>query len=325
MIITRTPFRISFVGGGSDLPAFYKLRGGAVLSSTIDKYMYISSHDFFDSRQILYKYSSSELVSKVADLQHPILRSILLRLKMGTGLEISSIADVPAGTGMGSSSSFTVGTLHNLLARIGRGDEATKAWLAEQACEVEIGDLGEPIGKQDQYAAAYGGFKIYRFNSDDTVSVEPVVLPDPEGWRSHLKLYYLGNQRSASVILAEQSRESAKRSKQDVISEMVSLVDPFSNALETSNWVECGRLMHENWLLKQSIASGISDLGIKEVYQRGLAAGALGGKLLGAGGGGFMLFVVRPEDHQDLDSALSDLRPFPFQWDFEGSRIIYSD
>ncbi|MFM6998955.1 MAG: GHMP kinase [Bacteroidota bacterium] len=325
MIISRTPFRISYVGGGSDLPAYYREHGGAVLSSTIAKYLYVSSHDYFEAGQIRTKYSSTETVSSVAELQHPLLRAILTRLQLSTGLEISSIADVPAGTGMGSSSSFTVGTLHNLMARIGRSDEATKAWLAEQACAVELGDLGEPIGKQDQYAAAFGGFNIFRFHGDERVSVAPVDLPDPEGWLRHLRLYYLGNQRSASAILAEQSRESATRSKQEVLRDMVGLVDPLAAALGQSNWAECGRLMHENWLLKQSLASGISDLSIQDAYERGLRAGALGGKLLGAGGGGFMLFVARPEDHTQLDNALSDLRPFPFQWDFEGSRIIYSD
>jgi D-glycero-alpha-D-manno-heptose-7-phosphate kinase len=150
-------------------------------------------------------------------------------------------------------------------------------------------------------------------------------MPDPEGWLRHLRLYYLGNQRSASAILAQQSLESAKRSKQDVLREMVQLVDPLAAALGTSNWTECGRLMHENWLLKQSLASGISDSAIQNAYERGMKAGALGGKLLGAGGGGFMLFVARPEDHAALDAALSDLRLFPFNWDSDGSRIIYSD
>jgi D-glycero-alpha-D-manno-heptose-7-phosphate kinase len=209
--------------------------------------------------------------------------------------------------------------------RSGRSSEITKAWLAEEACAVELGDLSEPIGKQDQYAAAYGGFNIYRFNPDETVSIQPVQLPDPEGWRAHLRMYSLGNQRSASAILAEQSRETNKRSKKDVLDTMVGLVDPFAVALGQSDWLECGRLMHENWELKQSLASGISDFYIKSTYQRGLTAGAFGGKLLGAGGGGFMLFVVRPEDHAALDAMLNHLRPFEFNWDFEGSRIIYSD
>lgn len=325
MIITRTPFRISFVGGGSDLATFYREHGGAVLSSTIAKYMYITSHDFFDPCKIHTKYSNTETVSSAEELQHPLLRAIFRRLELSTGLEISSIADVPAGTGMGSSSSYTVGTLHNLMARIGRKEEATKSWLAEQACAVEINDIGGPIGKQDQYAAAYGGFNIFRFNGDESVCVEPLVLADPFGWGAHLRLYYFGNQRDASDILRVQNRESGKRSKQDILREMVSLVDPFAKALCLGNWADCGRLMHENWLLKQGLARGISDTRIQDAYQRGLAAGALGGKLLGAGGGGFILFVVRPEDKQALDKALYDLRPFPFQWDLEGSQIIYSD
>jgi len=322
MIVTRTPFRISFVGGGSDLPAFYREHGGAVLSSTIAKYIYVSSHDFFEIDQIRTKYSSTETVLSVAELQHPILRAILTRLKMGTGLEISSVADIPSGTGMGSSSTFTVGTLHNLMVRLGRGQEATKGWLAEQACGIELGDLGEPIGKQDQYAAAFGGFNIFRFQPDESVHVEPLTLTDSEGWLRHLRMYYLGNQRSASAILAEQSRESSKRSKQDILCEMVRLVDPFATALAGSNWIECGQLMHENWLLKQSLASGISDRSIQDVYQRGLMAGALGGKLLGAGGGGFMLFVVRPELHPQLDASLSEFRPIDFQWDYDGSVLL---
>jgi D-glycero-alpha-D-manno-heptose-7-phosphate kinase len=325
MITCRTPLRISYVGGGSDLPAFYRNHGGAVLSSTIGKYVYVSSHQFFEPDRIRVKYSNVETVSNPKDLKHPLLRAILTRLQTSAGVEITSVADVPAGTGMGSSSSFAVAMLHNLMVHADRRAEATKAWLAEQACAVELVDLGEPIGKQDQYAAAFGGFQIYEFNPDDTVTVRPVPIKDPQGWLSHLRLYYLGTQRSASAILAEQTVETARRDKQAVLREMVALVAPLSVALSTGAWSDGGQLMHENWKLKKSLASGITDAGIDDVYSRALRAGAVGGKLLGAGGGGFMLFVADPDQHSRLDAALAFLRPISFDWDFNGSQIIYSE
>lgn len=327
MIITRTPFRISFVGGGSDIPAFYREHDGAVISTTIDKYMYISSHDFFEPDRIRTKYSQTETVESVKDLNHPILRAIMQRLDVQPGLEVSSIADVPAGTGMGSSSSFTVGTLHNLMARLGREDEATKAWLGQQACAVELDDLQEPIGKQDQYAAAYGGLNIIGFNRDGSVDVDPVTLDNEAAstFESHLRLYYLGNQRSASAILKEQTQESSKEAKQQALRQMVSMVPDFAASIKDGNMRQAGEILHENWTLKQSLASGISNPAISEAYDAGRSAGALGGKLLGAGGGGFMLFLADPKRHQALDQALSSLRLFPFGLDHEGSTVIFND
>lgn len=326
MIITRTPFRISFVGGGSDLPSFYRSNGGAVLSTTIDKYMYISSHDFFEPGEIRTKYSRTETVGAVADLQHPILRTIMQKLGVGEGLEVSSIADVPAGTGMGSSSSFTVGTLHNLMARQGRLGDVDKAWLGRMACQVELEDLGEPIGKQDQYAAAYGGLNIIRFHKDDSVEVEAIqVSAELRGaFCQHMKLYYIGNQRSASAILAEQSKMSSEADKIAALKTMVSFVEPFAAALSTGDWMDLGSYMHENWKLKQSLASGISNPLIQDAYSAGRAAGAWGGKLLGAGGGGFMLFLAPPSAHSALDKAMRDFRPFPFQLDLDGSKVIFN-
>jgi D-glycero-alpha-D-manno-heptose-7-phosphate kinase len=325
MITCRTPFRISYVGGGSDLPSFYRRYGGAVLSSTIAKYIYVSSHDFFEPDRIRVKYSSVETVRNPNELKHPLLRAILSRLGTSAGVEITSVADVPAGTGMGSSSSFAVATLHNLMVRAGRAGEATKAWLAEQACAVELIDLGEPIGKQDQYAAAFGGFQIYEFKPDDTVTVRPVQIKNPNDWLAHLRLYYLGTQRSASAILAEQNRETEKRDKQAVLREMVGLVSPLCKVLCAGDWSDAGRLLHENWKLKKSLATGISDANIDNVYSRAIRAGALGGKLLGAGGGGFMLFVAPPDSHGYLDNALPSLRPITFEWDFDGSQVIFSE
>ena len=325
MIITRTPFRISFVGGGSDLPAFYRAHGGAVLSTTIDKYMYISSHDYFEEGQIRTKYSKTETVNAVADLEHPLLRTVMQRLGVGEGLELSSIADVPAGTGMGSSSSFTVGTLHNLMAREGRLGEVSKAWLGEQACRVELEDLKEPIGKQDQYAAAYGGLNIIRFHQDDRVSVEPIVLSEDllGEFSAHLSLYYFGNKRSASAILAEQTKAVRQPDKTSALKAMVGFVEPLAHALKQADWQMVGQLMHENWMLKQSLASGISNPAIQAAYAAGQQAGAWGGKLLGAGGGGFMLFIAPPERKAAIASALHNLRPFPFQLETGGSQVIF--
>jgi D-glycero-alpha-D-manno-heptose-7-phosphate kinase len=297
-----------------------------VLSTTIDKYMYISSHDFFEPGEIRTKYSKTETVGAVADLQHPILRTIMQKLGVGEGLEVSSIADVPAGTGMGSSSSFTVGTLHNLMARQGRLTEVDKAWLGKMACQVELEDLGEPIGKQDQYAAAYGGLNIIRFQSDDTVDVEAIHLSDElrGAFCQHMKLYYLGNQRSASAILAEQSKKSSEADKVAALKTMVSFVEPFAASLLTGDWQDLGSHLHENWKLKQSLASGISNPLIQEAYAAGRSAGAWGGKLLGAGGGGFMLFLAPPSTHAALDEAMAGFRPFPFQLDLDGSKVIFN-
>ena len=327
MIITRTPFRISFVGGGSDIPAFYREHGGAVISTTIDKYMYISSHDYFEPGKIRTKYSQTETVESVSDLNHPILRAIMQRLEVQPGLEVSSIADVPAGTGMGSSSSFTVGTLHNLMARLGKEDQASKAWLGEQACAVELEDLQEPIGKQDQYAAAFGGLNIIRFQKNGQVHVEPLSLSQDaaSAFGSHLRLYYFGNQRSASAILKEQSQESSKEAKQNALRQMVGMVPEFASSIQQGQMNLAGEILHENWVLKQSLASGISNPAINEAYDAGRKAGAFGGKLLGAGGGGFMLFLAEPQMHAAMDHQLSKLRVFPFGLDHEGSKVIFND
>ena len=328
MILTRTPFRVSFVGGGSDLPAYYERRAGAVLSTTINRYMYVQSHPFFEPNQVRLKYAQTETVAGLSEIQHPLFRTVLEKYGLPLGREWSSIADVPAGTGMGSSSSFTVGLLHNVLAQLGRADEATKAHLAEMACRVELEDLGEPIGKQDQYAAAYGGLNVFRFLPDGTVQADPVDL-GPEGraeLESHLVLYYTGDQRSASAILAEQSKRTAsEQDKQRVLDQMVDLVDPLAAALRGGRWSEMGHLLHENWQLKQSLASGITNPNLQSLYATALANGATGGKLLGAGGGGFLLFSCPPSQQPKLTQALGSIRPFPFALETDGSKVLYAD
>ncbi len=328
MILTRTPFRVSFVGGGSDLPAYYERRAGAVLSTSINRYMYVQSHPFFEPDQVRLKYAQTETVAGLSEIQHPLFRTVLEKYGLPLGREWSSIADVPAGTGMGSSSSFTVGLLHNVLAQLGRADEATKAHLAEMACRVELEDLGEPIGKQDQYAAAYGGLNVFRFLPDGTVQADPLDL-GPEGraeLESHLVLYYTGDQRSASAILAEQSKRTAsEQDKQRVLDQMVDLVDPLAAALRNGRWSEMGNLLHENWQLKQSLASGITNPNLQSLYATAMANGATGGKLLGAGGGGFLLFACPPSQQTRLTQALGSIRLFPFALETDGSKVLYAD
>ncbi len=323
MIITKTPFRISFVGGGSDLEAFYSQSQGAVLSTSINKYMYISSHRFFERDKIRTKYSQTETVGSVDDLKHPILKECLKKFSVNGGLEISSIADIPSGTGMGSSSSFTVGVLNNLHAYTNQ--YASKEMLASGACEIEIDLLKEPIGKQDQYAAAYGGLNVIEFNRDGSVNVNPVYIKDEvyQQLQKNLCLYYIGNQRSASSILAEQKKNTSQEEKFRTLQEMVKLVYELRDALMQENLDEFGKLLHENWMMKQKLASGISNPLINELYSTALKSGAIGGKLLGAGGGGFMLFYCPESAQKKLDAALSQVNRFDFKFEKQGSQLIY--
>ena len=325
MIITKTPFRISFVGGGSDLEAFYSKTKGAVLSTSINKYMYISSHAFFEHDKIRVKYSQTETVPGVQDIQHPILRTALKKFRITGGLEVSSIADIPSGTGMGSSSSFTVGLLHNLHAVT--NSYASKQQLAREACEIEIELLNEPIGKQDQYAAAFGGLNVIEFHSSGRVTVDPVYV-DADTYQQledNLCLYYIGNQRSASSILSEQRKNTSQEEKFRSLQNMVALVYELRDTLMKANLDQFGRLMHENWEMKQKLASGISNPLINELYQVAMKNGAMGGKLLGAGGGGFMLFYCPREKQEKLDQALNKVRRFKFKFEQDGSKVIHYD
>ncbi len=323
MIITRTPFRISFVGGGSDLEAFYSRSPGAVLSTTINKYMYISSHQFFEEEKIRVKYSKTETVDGISDLDHPILKTVFKHMQISGGIEVSSIADVPSGTGMGSSSSFTVGVLHNLYAA--KGKLVTKEKLAAEACNVEINILKEPIGKQDQYAAAYGGLNIIRFLENGSVQVEPLHLKMETLQRleDNLMMFYIGNQRKASSILEEQKKNTNATDKFNALKNMVALVDELKEALYKDALEDFGKLLHENWLLKKQLASGVTNPLINELYERGLKNGATGGKLLGAGGGGFLLFYCEKEKQPILKDALKKVRHFEFKFDNEGSKLIH--
>jgi len=322
MIITQTPLRMSFAGGGTDLPAFYRQFGGAVVSTAIDKYVYVNVNKKFDS-SIRVSYSRTEEVAAVSDIEHPIVRSSLLKLGIPGGLEITSIADIPSrGTGLGSSSSFAVGLLLALHAYESRfispGD------LAEESCTVEIELCGEPIGKQDQYAAAFGGLNFIRFEPDDSVSVEP-ILCSPEMLRrleSSLITFYTGKTRQASSILADQSlgAESSVVT-QELMQRMKALAYDLRAELNHGRINALGEIMDEGWRLKRDVHAGVSSPEIDEYYCAAKKAGALGGKLLGAGGGGFLTFFAPPEAHAAVEKAL-ELRKLPVSFERSGSRVL---
>lgn len=324
MIITRAPFRVSFCGGGSDLPSFYEKYGGCVLSTTIKKYMYLSMHDYFFKDKIILKYSETELVSDYSEIKHRIFKQCLYDFDV-RGVAISSMADIPAGTGLGSSSTFTVALLH--LLHTYKGEYVSKYKLAKDACAVEIEKLGEPIGKQDQFAAAFGGLKFYEFLPNGFVNVEPIIMA-PESYKkleNNLMMFYLGGTHSASVILKEQSQNVKSVDKAEVQKKMCDIARQLKVELQNNNVDAMGELLHENWILKRSLASGISNPLIDDTYEKAMNAGATGGKLLGAGGAGFMLFYVPEEKQEAVREALKIFREVDFEMDNSGTSIIFVD
>ncbi len=323
MIIAKTPFRLSFCGGGSDLKDFYMKDYGAVVSSSIDKYMHIMIHDYFHDK-IRIKYSKVEDVDKVEDTKHPIIRECLKKVDIEKGIEIASIADVPSGTGLGSSSSFTVCLLHALYTF--KGVQVSKEKLASEACEVEIDLLKEPIGKQDQYAASFGGLNFIGFNKDESVDIKPLMIKKEvkKNLEKNLLMFYFGNVRQASKILSEQKSGITNKSKYDSIKKMVKLAEEFRSLLLKGKIEKIGELLNLGWQLKKGLASNISNPSIDEYYHRGLEAGATGGKILGAGGGGFFLFFCPPQFQDNLRNELK-LRELKFNLENDGSRIIYKD
>lgn len=326
MIISRAPVRISFVGGGSDIPSFYREHGGAVLSTAIQKYVFVTLNQKFDNG-IRIAYSRTEEVEKVNDVEHGLVRAAMNLISQGGGLEITTIADIPSrGTGMGSSSTFCVALLHALHAFNGR--YASQSRLAEEACRVEIDICGEPIGKQDQYAAAFGGFNLIRFHPDDTVDVEPLICK-PETLstlQDHMLLLYTGITRSASALLAQQNKDvSANREKIDALKRMVALTTEMRDDLQDNVIDSFGEYLHENWMLKKGLTSGISTSLIDEAYDAARSMGAIGGKILGAGAGGFLLLFAAPERHAAICHALPGLRPIDFRFARHGSQIIFNN
>ncbi|HXG46325.1 MAG TPA: GHMP kinase [Methylomirabilota bacterium] len=324
MIISRTPLRMSFVGGGSDLPAFYRRFGGAVVSTAIDKYVYITVNPKFD-HHIRVSYSRTEEVDRVARIKHPLVRESLKLLGIDGGIEITSIADIPSrGSGLGSSSSFTVGLLHALHAHAGRYAGAEQ--LAREACAIEIDRCGEPIGRQDQYAAAFGGLNFIRFHPDDTVTVEPVLCRKEtlQTLQENILVFYTGITRRASGILKQQQRAVASgRSQQQMLRRMVELAQDLKRELQKNDLAAFGQILHENWELKKRISGGISSGPIDRWYAAARRAGAVGGKLLGAGTGGFLMFYAPRERHEAIGRALAELRRIEMRFEPQGSRIIF--
>ena len=324
MIISRTPLRMSFVGGGSDLPVFYRKFGGAVVSTAINQFVYITLNKKFDEK-IRVSYSKTEEARTVDRIKHPLVRESMKLLNIDGGVEITSVADIPGkGSGLGSSSSFTVGLLHALHAYAERYASAEQ--LAREACEIEIGRGGEPIGKQDQYAAAFGGLNFIEFHPDDSVTVEPIVCKKEtlRQLQERTLVFYTGITRSASAILQhQQSAVASERKKQKVLRRMVELAHDLRRELQSNRVAAFGEIIHEGWVLKKSLTSGISTSVIDDWYSKARTAGAVGGKLLGAGAGGFLMFYAPPEKHEAIARSLGKLRRMDFRFEPQGSRIIF--
>jgi D-glycero-alpha-D-manno-heptose-7-phosphate kinase len=323
MITTQTPFRLSFFGGGSDINSFYSRHPGAVLSVAINKSMYVTTHPYFEPTAVHLKYSKTELVSSVDQIEHPILRAVLTELVPNGGIEVASIADIPGGTGLGSSSAFTVGLIQNLNARFQRF--LPPARLAEEACHIEINVLKESIGKQDQYASAFGGLNHFVFHPDGRTTAERIFVEADTIKRleASLFLFYVGAARSASSILEEQTTNLADSKIFKTQKAMVAQVDVGIELLREGDLDGFGRLLHEAWVLKRTLSSKISDGTIDGYYQRGLDAGALGGKLAGAGGGGFLLFYCPPRAQSWFLKAMNEVKRVPFGFQLNGSRVIH--
>ncbi|MEI8181569.1 MAG: GHMP kinase [Desulfomonile sp.] len=324
MIITRTPLRVSFCGGGTDLASYYLTRQGEVVSTALNKYVYITINrlsPYFENR-ILLKYSESELVDTVNEIRHPIIREAMKLTGIVESVEIASMADIPAGTGLGSSSTYSVGLLHALHAF--KGEYVSAAQLAQEACRIEIEILGDPIGKQDQYIAAYGGICHIRFNPDESVFVDPVICSPAtrKALQDNLLIFYTGLTRRAGEILKLQKAKTEQ--KMDVLNQMKELCGRILEVLRDGRSLHrFGEILHEGWLYKRTIVNEISNDFINNYYDSALRAGALGGKLLGAGGGGFLLFYVEPQNQDRVRHALQDLQELPFSFEPQGSKVIY--
>ena len=326
MIISRTPFRVSFVGGGTDLRSFYAHEPGRVLSTSIDKYLYVILRRQIGLVESKYRinYSKVEFCRTIDEIEHPIVREAFRLYDVDFPVEVTTFADIPAYTGLGSSSAFAVGLVHAICALQGR--HITKSQLSAAAAGIEVDILGRTMGKQDHYASAYGNFNVLTFNPDETVIVEPVFYR-PEvrtALEKQLLLFYTGLKRDASDVLATQEKSTA--AKMDVLRAMKEQVFSLRDILSSGRSLhKFGRILHEGWLLKRSITPEISCSQIDAWYEKARNSGAIGGKLLGAGGGGFLLFFVEPQNHDAVIHSLGELYRVPFAFDSGGSRITYYD
>lgn len=324
MIISRTPFRISFFGGGTDYPVWFREHGGAVLATTIDKYCYISCRylpPFFDHKTRI-AYSKIEHAKTNADIEHPAVRGVLQYLNVSEGLEIHHDGDLPARTGLGSSSSFTVGLLHALFALQHR--MPTKSELAHEAIHVEQHILREAVGSQDQALAAYGGLCRLTFSSTGEIGYQPLIIkPDRlKQFQEHLLLYFTGFSRTASEIAKDQILQT-KQHRVELFAMLQMVQEGVSILSSDRDLADFGELLHEAWMVKRSLTSKITTPLIDQIYEAARNAGALGGKLLGAGGGGFMLIFAKPDLHTKINAALPGLLQVPFQLEGSGSQIVF--
>lgn len=323
MIITRTPLRISFGGGGTDLPSYYRRFGGVVISAAIDKYIYIAMNRTFSGDYFL-KYSVQERVHTVSEIQHPILREALTLHDVGPALEIMSMADMPQGTGLGSSGSFTVGLLRALYAF--KREHVSASALAEEACHIEIERLGRSGGKQDQYIAAFGGLTCFEFCPDDRVRIAPLAISQTtlHDLEEHLLLFFTGYSRDAETLLTDQKAKTDSNNAEmiDNLQTVAAIGGKVRSALEEGDTQEFARLMHEHWQHKRRRSAGMATAEMDGWYDTAMANGALGGKLVGAGGGGFLLFYA--ERPSAVRAALTEvgLPEVHFQFDFDGSCVV---
>ncbi|MCI6330047.1 MAG: hypothetical protein MR775_04420 [Erysipelotrichaceae bacterium] len=326
MIISRAPFRVSFAGGGTDIPSFYEKHGGCVLSTTIKKYVYLTIHPAFNRDDISLKYSKTENVHNYQEIEHKIFHEAFRRFNI-SGVEIASMADVTAGTGLGSSSTFTVALLKLLYTYENR--YVSTYHIAKEACEIEIEDLGNPIGKQDQFAAAFGGLRFYEFMPNGFVKIEPIVMKK-ESYKKleeNCLMFYTGLKHDASKILKEQKDNVERDSKkEEMLLKMCDLARELKTHFEQNDVDFLGECLSKGWQLKKQMASSISQNAIDELYELGINNGATGGKLLGAGGGGFLLFYVpTKEGKEKIRKAFKDYKELPFELDNSGVSIIFND
>ncbi|MBI2118366.1 MAG: GHMP kinase [Elusimicrobia bacterium] len=323
MIIVQTPLRISFAGGGTDFSEFYKNHEkGMVISSAIDKNTFVIVKERFD-KKIYLNWMKKEIVNSVDEIEHELIREAMKKTKVSEGIEITTLSDVPSeGSGLGSSSSLTVGLLHALYLYSGRMVDAET--LAQESCEIEIDILKKPIGKQDQYIAAYGGFKNFEFHANGKVGYTSIQLQNEKlrKFNSRLLLFFTGKTRSAATILSKQ-KENIK-DKQKILLQIRGQVPTIEKYLKSSQFDPIGSLLHQGWLYKKELASNISDPMIDILYEKACNAGAVGGKILGAGGGGFLLFYVPPENQDRVREALAELKELPFSFQKDGSKAIFN-
>jgi D-glycero-alpha-D-manno-heptose-7-phosphate kinase len=325
LIVTRTPLRVSFAGGGTDLAEFYERDYGAVLSTAIANYIYVTvkPHSALFNERVRLNYSKSEEVDHVDEIENDIARECLRLLEVEPPIYVSTVGDHPASSGLGGSSAFAVGLLNALHAY--KGERVTPSQLAEEASHVEIEVLGQPIGKQDQYAAAFGGVNFFRFNPGGGVTVEPLrpVGGALQTLFDHILMFWTGHQRDASVVLTEQRGNT--EAKLDSLIKMRDQAHELQGAMSNGSPMDpafVGRVLHEGWQLKRGLAKTITTSQIDRWYERALGAGAIGGKLAGAGGGGCMLFIVPPERQQAVRAALSDLIEVALDYEVHGSRVL---